>query len=148
MKILFAIDDSKYSQASLQMVTSQNHPRKTTVRVLHVVEPMNVAYYPELIPPYPMDFSDIQKKKVEAGRKLLERMTNKLRAAGFKVESSVRTGHVRTTIVDVAKKWHANLIVVGSHGRTGLAKLMLGSVSEYVARHATCSVQIVRTQKR
>jgi nucleotide-binding universal stress UspA family protein len=47
-------------------------------------------------------------------------------------------------IVDRAAEWHADLIVLGSHGRHGLDRFLIGSVSEYVARHAPCSVEIVR----
>jgi nucleotide-binding universal stress UspA family protein len=50
-------------------------------------------------------------------------------------------------ILDTAAKWHADLIVIGSHGRKGLDRFLLGSVSEAVARHAPCSVQIVRVPK-
>jgi nucleotide-binding universal stress UspA family protein len=149
MKILLAIDDSRFSEAALGMLIAQNQPSKTTVRVLHVVEPIETAYYPELTPPYPMNFNDIKKKRMKGGRDLASRASAKVQAAGFKrVDSSVRLGHVRTTIVDAAAKWHANLIVIGSHGGRGLARLLLGSVSEYVARHAPCSVQIVRTRRR
>jgi nucleotide-binding universal stress UspA family protein len=147
MKILLAIDDSKFSQAALRMTLTQNNPRKTAVRVLHVVEPLEAPYYPELsTPPYPTNLSEIQKGRMKAGRDLVEGAVEKLRAAGFKVEGTVRSGHVRAVAVDVAKKWRADLIVVGSHGRKGLKRLLLGSVSDYVARHAHCSVQIVRTR--
>jgi nucleotide-binding universal stress UspA family protein len=47
-------------------------------------------------------------------------------------------------ILDCATKWKADLIVVGSHGKNGIQRLLLGSVSEYVATHAKCSVEIVR----
>ena len=59
----------------------------------------------------------------------------------------MRLGYARTTVVDVANQWHAGLIVVGSRGRTGLERVLLGSVSDYVARHASCSVEIVRLHK-
>ena len=71
-----------------------------------------------------------------------------MRKAGFQVESSVRPGQVRPMVVDVARKWRADLIVVGSHGRTGLGRILLGSVSDYVAHHAPCSVQIVRMKNK
>lgn len=146
MKILLSIDDSKFSQAALRMLLAQNSPRKTTVRVLHVVEPMETPYYPELSSPYPTNLADIDKRRMKAGRDLVEGVLKKLRAAGFKAEGTVRSGHVRTLVVDVAKKWHANLIVLGSHGRQGLKRLLLGSVSDHVSRHAHCSVEIVRTR--
>lgn len=146
MKILLAIDDSKFSQAAVRMLVEQNNPHKTAVRVLHVVEPLEAPYYPELsTPPYPTNLSDINKGRMKAGRDLVQGVLTKLRAAGFKAEGTARHGHVRTVVVDVAKKWHADLIVVGSHGRKGLKRILLGSVSDHIARHAHCSVQIVRT---
>jgi nucleotide-binding universal stress UspA family protein len=148
MKILLAIDDSKFSEAAIRVLIAQNQPSKTAVRVLHVVEPIETTYYPELTPPYPMDFADIKRKKMKVGRELAAQIAEKVRAAGFKADSSVRLGHVRTAIVDAAAKWHANLIVMGSHGRTGLGRMLLGSVSEYVVRHAPCSVQIVRSRRQ
>jgi nucleotide-binding universal stress UspA family protein len=148
MKILLAIDDSKFSQAAIEMLAAQNDPAKTIVRVLHVVEPLESSYYPDLLPPYPASLDDIRKIRMKAGRELVERATKKLRQAAFKADGVVRFGYARTTVVDLAESWHANLIVVGSHGRKGLERVLLGSVSDYVSRHAHCSVQIVRRRKR
>ena len=147
MKILLAIDDSKFSRAALQMLLGQYNPQKAVVRVLHVVEPLDTPYYPELSTPYPANLQDIHRERMKAGRELVDEAVKKVRKAGFQVDGSVKSGHVRNVAVDVAKKWHANLIVMGSHGRTGLKKLLLGSVSDHVARHAHCSVQIVRTTR-
>ena len=148
MKVLLAIDDSIFSEAAIRMLVAQNQPGKVTVRVLHVVEPLETPYYPDLTPPYPISLNDIRKKRMNAGRELAARAAETVRAAGYKVESAVRLGHVRTTVVDAATQWHADLIVVGSHGRKGVKRILLGSVSDYVARHAPCSVQIVRIRKR
>jgi nucleotide-binding universal stress UspA family protein len=57
---------------------------------------------------------------------------------------SIPLGEPRGVILDTAKDWRADLIVVGSHGKRGLDRFLLGSVSESVAIHATCSVQVVR----
>ena len=51
-------------------------------------------------------------------------------------------------IIDSAAEWRADLIVVGSHGRSGIPRFLLGSVAEFVARHAKCSVEIVRASLR
>jgi nucleotide-binding universal stress UspA family protein len=147
-KILLAIDDSKFSEAAIAMLVAQNNPGKTTVRVLHVVEPLETPYYPELAPPYPASLGDIGKLRLKAGRELVARATEKVRRAGFQVDGVVRLGYARTTVVDVASQWHAGLIVIGSHGRKGMERVLLGSVSDYVARHASCSVEIVRRRKR
>ena len=64
--------------------------------------------------------------------------------SGFDASASVREGDPKTVILDCATEWGADLIVVGSHGRKGVARFVLGSVSEVVARYARCSVEIVR----
>jgi nucleotide-binding universal stress UspA family protein len=76
---------------------------------------------------------------------LAERIAEELRSTGFKADTAVKGGDVRETIIDLAAEWHADLIVVGSHGERGLKRFLLGSVAEFVARHAMCSVAIVRT---
>ena len=68
-----------------------------------------------------------------------------LERAGFATSTTVQEGEPRQVILHCAATWRANLIVVGSHGKTGLDRLLLGSVSEHVARHALCSVEIVRS---
>lgn len=66
-----------------------------------------------------------------------------LRAVGFKATSEVRSGSPASTIVAFASEWDADLVIMGSHGRTGLARLLLGSVARNVLHHANCSVLIV-----
>jgi nucleotide-binding universal stress UspA family protein len=144
MKILLAIDDSKFSTAAIGLLLAQNDPNKARVLVLHVVERLETPYYPELHEPYPASLRDIKKGRLKAGKDLAERVAKRLSSKGFRVKTTVHMGDVRPTVVDVAERWHADMIVLGSHGRTGVKRLLLGSVSEYVARHAHCSVQIVR----
>ena len=67
-----------------------------------------------------------------------------LRAQRFGVTGEVEQGHPQLRIIDTASEWAADLIVLGSHGRTWLTRFLLGSVSEAVARHASCAVEIVR----
>ena len=77
----------------------------------------------------------------------MARAAKTLENAGFNVTTAVVEGDPRTALIDGASQWHADLIMVGSHGRTGLNRLLMGSVSDAVASHAPCSVQIVRTAK-
>jgi nucleotide-binding universal stress UspA family protein len=93
---------------------------------------MSPGYFPELEDSLPQ------------ARKLVDRVAQMLSSAGFRVSTSVATGDARSAILEEAAAWHADLIVLGSHGRKGLERFFLGSVSEAVARHAHCSVQIVR----
>jgi nucleotide-binding universal stress UspA family protein len=97
---------------------------------------MGPGYIPELQDEKPL------------ARELVERIAKELRGAGFKVDTAITVGDVRETIIDSAAEWHADLIVVGSHGQRGLKRLLLGSVAEFVARHAPCSVEVVRTQPK
>jgi len=62
----------------------------------------------------------------------------------MKAEGAVLKGSQRDRIVEESKAWGADLIVVGSHGRRGLTRYLLGSVSEAVAMHAHCSVEVIR----
>lgn len=148
LKILVGIDNSKFTAAALRMLTAQNPPDRAAIRVLNVVEPIDAPFYPELTPPYPASLEDVRVAQMKAGRELVARTVTQLRTAGFKAEGAVRIGSAGPTVVDAADKWHADLILVGSHGRKGLTRLLLGSVSDHVARHASCSVQIVRPRRR
>src|SRR5215469_12445878 len=66
--------------------------------------------------------------------------------AGLKVLPKVVCGYPKASILDEAKEWGADLIVMGSHGRHGLKRLLLGSVAEAVALHSSCSVEVIKDQ--
>jgi nucleotide-binding universal stress UspA family protein len=143
MKILMGIDDSKFSGDVLQAVITQFRPEHIEVRVLHVLQPSAPAP-PQMAPGYAPELDDQKKPAHE----LVERIASELRCGGFKVETAVEVGDIREKIIDFASDWDADLIVVGSHGRSGIPRFLLGSVAEFVARHAKCSVEIVRTSVR
>jgi len=65
-------------------------------------------------------------------------------SAGIKTETAVLEGSPKRRIVEESKSWGADMVVVGSHGRRGLTRYLLGSVSEAVAMHAHCSVEVIR----
>ncbi len=139
MKILLGIDDSKFSGEVLQAVVTQFRTEHTEVRVLHVLQPVAPAP-PQMAPGYAPELES-QKKPAQ---ELVERIATQLRSAGFQVSTMVEVGDIREKIIDCAAEWKADLIVVGSHGRKGIQRFLLGSVAEFVARHANCSVEIVR----
>lgn len=144
MKILLAVDDSTFSQAAIQAVLMTARPQESEVRVLHVLEP--IIFPPEAqtwtsLPVY----SEMMEQQRRDAIRLVKEAAETLHAAGFKQTShAVEEGNPKVVIVDEANKWGADLIVLGSHGRKGLDRFLLGSVSEAVARHANCSVEIVR----
>ena len=147
MRILLAIDGSKFSKAATQAVIARTRPRGTQVRVLHVVEPPSLLVSREMGGYDPaLDAAwEVELKQAET---LVANTAATLRPKGLKVTTSVEHGDPKSKILDAASKWHANLIVLGAHGRTGVARFLMGSVSEGVARHAPCSVEIVRIPVR
>ena len=138
MKILLAIDDSKFSEAALQAVVRQYRPQDTEVKVLHVMEQVELFGYPVGVP----------KDHVREAQELVNRAGQTLSAAGFKVHTTVCKGEVRGGIIDAAVEWHADLIVLGSHGRSGLERFLLGSIPDAILHHAPCSVEIVRVHSK
>ena len=144
MKILLAIDGSKYSDGTVQALT-QFRREKTEVLILQIVEPRIYSTPPQMAPGYAPELEEILKEQLKQARQTVDRAAATVKAAGFQVETRVLEAETRTGILDLAKEWHADLIVLGSHGRKGLQRFMLGSVAESVARSADCSVLIVRT---
>jgi nucleotide-binding universal stress UspA family protein len=84
---------------------------------------------------------------LETANRLVQRVAERFSRNAFKVETLVREGDAGTEIVSEAETWPADLLIVGSHGYTGLKRLILGSVAHYVTNHAACSVEIVRARK-
>lgn len=140
MRILVAVDDSKFSEEAVRAIVTQIRPQGAEVHVVHVLQPIAVSPPPQMSAKYAPELEDQGKKAEE----LVERASKTLRTAGFKVDTAIEQGDIRLKIIDAAAEWHADLIVVGSHGRSAIPRLLLGSVAEFVARNAYCSVEIVR----
>ncbi len=136
MKLLLAIDGSRFSEAATQAVIAQYQPQGTEVKVLNVVD------LPLPIPT--SDAAGFRKLSLKHGQELVQRAESLLSEAGYKTQTAVEEGDPNSKIIDQAKKWKADLIVMGSHGRKGLNRFLMGSVAQTVSRHASCSVEIVR----
>jgi len=144
MKILIAIDGSDFSQAALQSVTARPWPADSEVKVLHVVEPPSLLLGREM-GGYDPEFEAVWKALREQAKDLVMKAAEKLRAAKLNVSTDLVEGNPKSQIIDIANEWHADMIVLGSHGRSGLNRFLMGSVSQDVVRHAHCSVEIIRT---
>ena len=140
MRILLAIEDSKFSEAALQALLRQFRPGDTEVLVLTVVAPPTLSAPPQMAAEYVPELAD----EVSHSQELAEATAKRLQAAGFEAKASMRVGDIREIILESAEEYHADLILLGSHGRKGLGRFLLGSVAESVARHAHCSVEVVR----
>jgi nucleotide-binding universal stress UspA family protein len=143
MRILVAIDNSRHSEAAIHIVANYFKPQTTEVRILHVLTPVVLTAPPEMARGYA---PELEQQGIQA-HALIDKYARQLRAEGFTVDSAVENGDVRECIIDSAARWHADLILLGSHGHKGMGRLLLGSVAESVVRHAYCSVLVVRPPK-
>ncbi len=143
MKILLATDGSEYSRATLETILGRFRTEGVEVLALHVVEPM-----PPISTFYGKQFTEEWRELHEQARQRAEEMLGQavehLRAGGFRAERGLVEGHASSAIVEAAGKWGADMIIVGSHSRSGLGRFFLGSCAEAVSRYAHCSVLIVR----
>jgi nucleotide-binding universal stress UspA family protein len=144
MKILVAIDGSDFSQAALDSVMARPWPPDTEVKILHVVEPPSLLMGREM-GGYDPEFETVWKALRGQAKHLVEKAAGKMRAAKFNVSTELVEGDPKSQIIDIAHEWRADMIVLGSHGRTGLNRFLMGSVSQGVVRHAHCSVEIIRS---
>jgi nucleotide-binding universal stress UspA family protein len=136
--ILVAVDFSDYSEAALKYATFLAETFGATLTLVHSVEPY---IYPEdLSAGYTIEELDArwikkQKDKLETVRQTIKE--------GIPTTVVVTMGAAWNRIVGAAKSWNADLIVIGTHGRTGLKHALMGSTAERVVRHATCPVLVV-----
>jgi nucleotide-binding universal stress UspA family protein len=133
MKLLVAIDSSPVSKTVVNEVARRPWPSGTTACVLHIVD------WPQL----PSSASLVQAIK-ESAIHFVKEASDKLGKAGLPATPKVLDGHPRIAVAEYAKEWGADLVLVGSHGASGLVRFLLGSVAQAALRRSPCSVEIVR----
>lgn len=147
MKILLAIDNSEYSAEAVKEIALRPWPPHSIVRVLSVVESVTPPAT-ELWYDAGGSLERVQQEMNKHATELTMSTAKKLEGKGFTVETTVRDGDPRSEIVDEAENWSADLIVLGSHGYTGVKRFLLGSVASSVVSHARCSVEVVRRREK
>jgi len=91
------------------------------------------------------EYREITARVTAEAKKLTDEQADVIgRNKAVTVDTTVRQGDPRVEIVDEAERWGADLVILGSHGRTGVKRWLMGSVAEYVVRHAPCSVEVAR----
>ena len=133
--ILVPVDFSEPSELALSRACTLASIHNAGITLCHVGEPLN----PDLV----FDTSLLEREIIERAQQSLKTMVVRY-GAGIKLKTEMRFGNPVETIVEAAQKLKADLIVIGTHGYTGVKHLLLGSVAERVTRHATCPVLIVR----
>lgn len=142
-KILFATDGSEYSQAAAQSIAARPWKNGTEIKILSVLEP----FIPAIEPWYGAAhlIEQTLKQRENQCKDAVASARTTLVEAGLNATTSVEEGGPKWRIIEEAEDWKPDLLVVGSHGRRGLKRLLLGSVSEVIALNARCSVEIIRS---
>jgi nucleotide-binding universal stress UspA family protein len=143
MKILLGIDDSEHSRAAVEWLKTAPWPRGTKVFVVSAVS-VPVMVTTEVYAAGPQMNEQVFQEAVRSGEELTAKTEKDLRACGFDTEARVLHGDPRVALVNFAGAIGAELLIVGSHGRSGIAKLILGSVAAHVVSHAPCSVLVIK----
>jgi nucleotide-binding universal stress UspA family protein len=133
MRILVAVDGSNSSEAVIQEAARRPWSKGSEFRVVTVVDPFFFTRAPLLL-------EEAKKNTIES----LEEQTKPLVEAGWPVTADVILDNPRHALPRAASTWGAELILLGSHGRGAVGRLLLGSTAQAVLRHAKCSVEIVR----
>ena len=147
-KILIAVDDSKYAQHAAEFGFDLARTYKAEVGLVSIVEPI---IYPvsgtDTITGVPIEGSTIDeaamlKIQSESAENIMQQ-TTKMLGADLQVTRFTEYGVTADGILKCGKEFNADMIVVGTHSRTGLGRLFMGSVAEHVVRHSYVPVLVV-----
>ncbi|PEN15218.1 hypothetical protein CRI94_02755 [Longibacter salinarum] len=141
-RVLTPVDLSEFSRPLLRAAREVTATFNASMDVLTVVEPL----------PFPVPLvgavtlHDLMPDPIEQSRKQLDRLVQTTEGLPVSIETHVKEGHAAMMIIDTAGELDSDLILMASHGRTGLERIMLGSVTARVVRQATCPVCVLKVQ--
>jgi len=143
-KILVAVDGSDTSLHALKHAIELARNLSATLRIVHVVDMNWLPLAPELA----IDIEAISAVRRSAGQKILADARETAQKAGLDaeallVETETPTQHVAEAIAKEATRWPADLVLLGTHGRRGFQRMLLGSVAEGMARRSPVPVLLV-----
>lgn len=143
-RVLVAIDFSELGDRALAYAVGVADNAGAHLIALHVVEPapMLSTLMPQVAGEPGADWGDVTRERVQAARELLELRLANLSLGSW--EAVVVVAQPADGIVDTAEQLDADIVVLASHGRTGVKRALLGSVAELTVRHATRPILVVR----
>ncbi len=146
--VVLALDESESSQTIIDHVLEFPWSEYTTFKCVHVVSEVHRALLTEAEITTGKTLSEYYEDMVLSSKDWLEVASQKLNNKFGKrvAKAEVLLGEPRQVLLELAKSWPADLIMMGSHGRRGFEKAILGSVSEAVSMHASCSVEVIRVR--
>jgi nucleotide-binding universal stress UspA family protein len=144
-RILIAVDGSDTSDRALQEAINLAKDQQAMLSIVYAVDEVSLSADTEFVDP-----AMISNAWVEAGREILNKASNLAVAASVQAQTRlIELDHfgmrIADAIVEEAKAWSADIIVVGTHGRTGLSHLLLGSVAEDIVRASRLPVLLVHS---
>jgi nucleotide-binding universal stress UspA family protein len=141
--ILLPTDFSACGNYALSYAASLARTFGASIICVHVIEPMvPTVGYSGMTEPLPI--ADISDQLEDSAERELPKLAECEECAGLAVEELIVHGEAASEIVRVAQDRQVDLIVVSSHGRTGLGRMLFGSTAEAVVRHAPCPVLVVK----
>lgn len=144
MRILLSLDGSPSADRARALVASLPWPEGSLVRVVAALDVAPALWGGPWIPAIPADADALEEDAVVELTRVLREAQPTLEAAGLTVEAELLRGRPSSAIVDDAKLWGPDLIVVGSRGHGPVETAVLGSVSAAIVDHATCPVLVAR----
>jgi nucleotide-binding universal stress UspA family protein len=138
-KIVVAIDGSDISLKALEVALSEARIWNAELHVIYVVET-------SMFSSIPMDntWEIIYSLLESEGKEVFQKSKERAAQDGVSLITHLRDGHAGNEIVSLTEELHADLIVIGSRGKTNIDRLLLGSVSEHVVRNSSCTTMVVR----
>ncbi len=144
VKVLVGVDESEYSSAAIRYITEAAWPKTAQFLVLSAAPPVFIGPG-DAVPPRAL--TEMVRQEDARHVELADRVAARLREGGRSAEARMVRGDPRIALVDAARAEEADLIIIGSHGRTGFKKLLLGSVASHVVAHAPCSVLVIKERR-
>ena len=139
-RILVPVDGSKTSDAALDQAVGLAREQKADLRVIYVVDEAAIVAGSEY-----GDMIGVEKTQIDVGKRVLEQVKGLYPQAEMQILETDRVGQkISDAIVNDAENWKADLIVSGTHGRTGLSHLLMGSVAEGIVRASKVPVLLVK----
>lgn len=139
-RALVPLDGSPLAEAVIPFLTEIAGPLDMSIVLLRVLEPLA----PGLVEGMRQTLINVGEMRVHEAKEYLESVAATVRARGIDVSHQVRSGHPDVQIVEAAREMSADLIAMSTHGRSGLGRLLFGSVAEQVLRHADVPVFMMR----
>jgi nucleotide-binding universal stress UspA family protein len=136
-RTLLGTDGSDVSLVASHAVAETIWPADTEIKVVSVINPMMYSLE---------EIGFFRGKRTDQAHRAIGETMNVLKSTRLKISGEVIAGRTIRQIIDRAKSWHADLIVLGTHQRRGLKRLLLGGTSAAIANGAHCSVRLIRGQ--